>query len=751
MTTRMNTVVVGGGQAGLSVSHYLTQLAIEHVVLEQADGPGNAWRNHRWDSFTLNTPRWQSRVPGVRYGEDDPDGFMPKQEVVAHLDNLASRLPLRTRARVTSVTRDKRGDYVVTIGDGETIKARNVVMATGLYQTPKVPQLAHDFPASIQQLHSDNYRNPDQLLPGAVLVVGSAQSGAQIAEELYESGRRVFLATGRAGRTPRRYRGKDANWWFARMGQYDRKVSELPSSKAKFAGKPHISGTKGGHTINLHQFARDGVTLLGRLEGVDGDILKLRGDLHDNLAAADRAETEFVKAVDAYVAATRLSAPEETLPALRDGFDQNILTELDLDAAGITNVIWATGYGFDFAFVKLPVTDGDGFPVQARGVTAFPGLFFVGLPWLHTAKSGLIYGLAEDARYIAERIAERYDAAEDGNATTIAPQALSKEVRRSRAAKTWADRVMTLIWSSSLSLVLDGFGTHPIGSCPTASHDPRQDAPAVAPRFNMSRTFKMLASAAIISLSLTAGSAAEVPLSPHVSFVTTPASQLHLGMTADDVIGVMGQPETETDVTIGLTKIRQLEFTNAIPGLVILKDGRVSHVRLDPFRTEKSALPSFVRQAWPGLTSSAVRRALGEPSVALHHKFFGIEVDQWVFARAGDIEVSVFLRADRVIAKASGRDVPADLFRIDLPSLPDTESEGSMLKPRLGMTTGEIGRLYGAPLYRVDYVFNGQPASHVVYETSEKGTFTGVTLVDSVVTELEDLERTPGDPAFQGR
>ncbi len=146
-----------------------------------------------------------------------------------------------------------------------------------------------------------------------------------------------------------------------------------------------------------------------------------------------------------------------------------------------------------------------------------------------------------------------------------------------------------------------------------------------------------------------------------------------------------------------------------------------------------------------------MRRALGEPSVALHHKFFGIEVDQWVFARAGDIEVSVFLRADRVIAKASGRDVPADLFRIDLPSLPDTESEGSMLKPRLGMTTGEIGRLYGAPLYRVDYVFNGQPASHVVYETSEKGTFTGVTLVDSVVTELEDLERTPGDPAFQGR
>jgi len=272
----------------------MVQDAIEHVVLEQADGPGDAWRNHRWDSFTLNTPRWQSHVPGVRYREDDPDGFMPKHEVVAHLDNLASRLPLRTRARVSGVERDRRGDYVVTIDGGETIKARNVVVATGLYQTPKVPQVAHKLPTDIKQLHSDTYCNPSQLLPGAVLDIGSAQSGAQIAEELYESGRKVFLATGRAGRTPRRYRGKDANWWFARMGQYDRKVNELASPKAKFTGKPHISGTKGGHTINLHQFARDGVTLLGRLEGVESKILRLKGDLHDNLEAADRAEAEFV-------------------------------------------------------------------------------------------------------------------------------------------------------------------------------------------------------------------------------------------------------------------------------------------------------------------------------------------------------------------------------------------------------------------------------------------------------------------------
>jgi len=345
MTPFVNTVVVGGGQAGLAVSHYLTDHAINHVVLEQADRPADAWRNRRWDSFTPNTPRWQSRVPGVRYGDDDPDGFMPKHEVVAHLDELARRLPVRTRARVTNIRRyGGNGCYVIKTSEGETISAHNVVVATGLYQSPKIPALAQDLPSHIKQLHSDTYRNPDQLLPGAVLVVGSAQSGAQIAEELYESGRKVYLATGRAGRTPRRYRGKDANWWFARMGQYDRKVSELPSPKAKFSGKPHISGTKGGHTINLQQFARDGVTLLGRLAGVEGDIVRLKGDLHDNLATADRAEAEFVKAVDSYVASTGMSAPAEALPLLREGFDQGILMELDLAAAGITNVIWATGY-----------------------------------------------------------------------------------------------------------------------------------------------------------------------------------------------------------------------------------------------------------------------------------------------------------------------------------------------------------------------------------------------------------------------
>jgi putative flavoprotein involved in K+ transport len=244
----VNTVVIGGGQAGPSVSHYLKQLSVAHVVLEQADKPGEAWRNHRWDSFVLNTPRWQSRLPGVRYGEDDPDGFMPRREVVAHLDEIAQRLPVRTRARVVSVARNAAtGDYVVSIDRGEKIGARNVVVATGLHQTPKIPELGRGLPAGVRRLHSDSYRNPAQLLPGAVLVVGSAQSGAQIAEELYESGRKVYLATGRAGRTPRRYRGKDANWWFARMGHYDHKVSELSSPRKIWRQAAHLGHKRRPH------------------------------------------------------------------------------------------------------------------------------------------------------------------------------------------------------------------------------------------------------------------------------------------------------------------------------------------------------------------------------------------------------------------------------------------------------------------------------------------------------------------------
>ena len=711
MTTTVNTVIVGGGQAGLSVSHYLTKLSVDHLVLEQAGQAGDAWRNHRWDSFTLNTPRWQSRLPGVIYGEDDPDGFMPKREVVARFEDLARRLPVRYRARVTAIE-PQRGGYVVELDGAEKIEARNVVVATGLHQAPKIPAMSRNLPSGIKQLHSDSYRNPQQLPPGAVLVVGSAQSGAQIAEELYESGRKVYLAVGRAGRTPRRYRGKDANWWFARMGSYDRKVSELPSPKVKFSGKPHISGTRGGHTINLHQFARDGVTLIGRLAGIEGSVVKFAGDLHDNLAAADRAEAEFIKSVDDYIARTGLTAPEEALPVLRDGFVQPIVSELDLKAAGIVNVIWATGYSFDFSIVKLPVVDSDGFPVQTRGVSAHRGLFFVGLPWLHTAKSGLIYGIGEDASFIANRIGER----------------------RGRRDHLPGD------WDAPLQ--------PPAGSL-TSTPEARHLGKA------MLTLARVAVSAAALALSLPAAQAVErvkVPAPPHVNLLATTANQLYLGMPEEDARRVLGEHAQETEFATGGTGTRKLVLSGPVPGQVVLSEGKVSRVTLDAFRMDdKDALPPLLRKAWPGLADFAVRRALGEPADVLHHAFFGINIDQWVFSRVGEADVSVFLRDGRVVARAVGRDIPEDLFRVDLPSPPEPESEGRMPTPHLGMTASDIAKLYGPVKYRVDYIVNGQGASRVVFEPRDKGTFAVVTFVDGVATGLDDLGRLFDDPTFQGR
>jgi len=407
MAEFVQTIIICGGQAGLSLSYYLTRQGRDHVVLEQSSQPGNAWRNHRWDSFVLNTPNWQTRLPGAEYQGDDPDGFMSRDEVVTYLEQYIKsfHLPVRYCVRATKVEQNSRcHSYCVTTNRGTSAQACNVVIATGLYQEPKIPAFSADFPSDIKQLHSDTYHNPEQLLPGAVLVVGSAQSGCQIAEELYQSGRKVYLAVGRAGRVPRRYRGKDSNWWSDKIGIYDRTVDELPSPRAKFFGKPHISGKGRGHTLNLHQFARDGVMLLGHLQGVDNGKIILAPDLKQNLASADKFEADFIAAVEAYIAKTKMEVPGESLPILRDGFDLEVITELDLKSVGITNVIWATSYKFDFSFVDLPIVDSDGYPVQKRGVTNYPGLYFVGLPWLHNAKSGLIYGVGGDAAYIALQI-----------------------------------------------------------------------------------------------------------------------------------------------------------------------------------------------------------------------------------------------------------------------------------------------------------------------------------------------------------
>jgi putative flavoprotein involved in K+ transport len=404
MTEHIDTIIVGGGQGGLSTSYHLTQQGREHVILEQAGQVAEVWRN-RWNSFTLITPNWMIRLPGAEYQGEDPDGFTARDEVVAYFEEYTERfdLPIRYGIRVTSVEPIEAGYRVST--DEAEFEAANVVIATGMYQQPKIPPFSTNLPSEIRQLHSSEYRNPETLPDGAVLVVGSAQSGCQIAEELYQSGRKVYLSVGSAARVPRRYRGKDVTRWFDELGFYDRTVDQLPSPKAKFAGSVHGTGKDGGHTINLHQFARDGVVLIGHIQDVQEDRIELAPDLTENLAKADKFEADLVKQVDEYVEKIGLDMPIETLPELRDGYEAEVILELDLKSVGITSVIWATGYKFDFSMVKLSVFDEDGYPVQKRGVTEYPGLYFVGLPFLHTGKSGLLSGVGDDAAHVVSAIA----------------------------------------------------------------------------------------------------------------------------------------------------------------------------------------------------------------------------------------------------------------------------------------------------------------------------------------------------------
>lgn len=403
---KIETIIVGGGQAGLSTSYHLKQLGSEHVIFEQADKAGNVWRNDRWDSFTLVTPNWTIQLPGAHYDGDYPDGFLKKAEIVAYFEHYVEKfnLPVQFNAKVLDIAPldDGKGYEVKT--SSRTYQAGNVVMATGSFQKPKISVFSADIPADILQLHSGQYRNPGQLPEGAVLVVGSAQSGMQIAEELYQNGRMVYMCTCSAARIPRRYRGRDIFSWLADSGFMDQTVDKLPSPRARLAGNPHLSGSSGGHSLNLHQFARDGVKLLGHIAGAqDGKVL-LHSDLNENLAKADQVEQDITGMIDRYIESNGINAPQETLPNLQDAYSTEEITELDLKTEKISTVIWAMGYISDYRLVRLPLTDEDGFPIQHRGITQYPGLYFVGMTWLYKRKSPLFLGVGEDAEYIASHM-----------------------------------------------------------------------------------------------------------------------------------------------------------------------------------------------------------------------------------------------------------------------------------------------------------------------------------------------------------
>lgn len=403
MTEQINTVIIGAGQAGLAVSYCLTQQKRQHVLLEK-NRIGEAWRSGRWDSFTLVSPNWTLKLPGFHYQGGDPEGFLTRDEVVRYLEDYAAlfNAPVRTGAAVTCVQGAADG-FIVETSQGH-IQASNVVVATGAFQKPSIPPYSTRIEPHIRQMHSSQYRSPADLPAGAVLVVGSAQSGCQIAEELYQQGRRVYLCTGKGARLPRPYRGRDVFHWVQELGLFDKTVDKLESPAERFDPNPQLTGRGGGRALNLHQFALDGVVLLGRLQGADGTRLAIAGDLMDNLASADQPEAEFKKAVDSYIEQSGLQAPKDNQPELRAGYDCEVITELDLEVEGITSIIWATGYSFDFSWLRFPIFDEFGYPLHQRGVTPVPGLFFIGLLWLHTSKSNLFFGMDEDAEHIAGQL-----------------------------------------------------------------------------------------------------------------------------------------------------------------------------------------------------------------------------------------------------------------------------------------------------------------------------------------------------------
>ncbi|CCH32775.1 NAD(P)/FAD-dependent oxidoreductase [Actinosynnema sp. NPDC047251] len=410
---RIDTLVIGGGQAGLAMSYWLTGAGVEHLVLDRRDRLGGSWHD-RWDEFHLVLPNFTIQLPGMPYDGDDPDGYMARDEVVAHLARYAAGFdpPARLGTEVTRLTAAD-GDLVANAG-GTTFRARDVVLATGPYPRAKIPAASDHVSAHVQQLHSGDYRRPGQLADGGVLVVGAGQSGAQIAEELHRAGREVHLAVSTFATAPRRYRGRDIGWWLLQVHLHGAEVGVVlkpPPPAARFDRNPLLSGQGGGHSIDLRQLARDGVALHGRLESADGTKVRFHDDLAERLAFG---EAQFDKTqrrlFDAYAAAAGLDVPPDDRRPTDDSPVRDAGTELDLADAGIGSVVWATGYRLDFGWVDLPVFDEYGFPRHTRGVTTHPGLYAVGLPWLHSMASSVVVGAGADAAHIVEHIVDRREA-----------------------------------------------------------------------------------------------------------------------------------------------------------------------------------------------------------------------------------------------------------------------------------------------------------------------------------------------------
>jgi putative flavoprotein involved in K+ transport len=414
-------LIIGAGQAGLSVSYYLKERGIEHVVLDQNEA-FSAWSEARWDTFCLVTPNWQCQLPGYPYRGDDPEGFMIKHEILEYLEGFRASFspPIRehtTVVRVRRASQRERGRFVITTSDGELF-ADQVVVATGGYHHPRIPDFANELPIHIQQIHSAKYMNPQGLPEGAVLVVGTGQSGCQIAEDLKLAGRKVHLSVGSAPRCARRYRGRDVVEWLERMGYYDIPFDQCPDrDQVRDKTNHYVTGRDGGHDLDLRQFALEGMHLYGSLRGISQGTLHFAPDLRTNLDDADDTYNRINRSIDAFIARQGFEAPppSEYLPVWSPEAE---IANLCCDAEGIRSVVWCTGFEPDYAWLEVPVFRERGHPVHERGVTAVEGMYFIGLPWLYTWGSGRFAAIARDSRYLVteleavERRSAKYQVAE---------------------------------------------------------------------------------------------------------------------------------------------------------------------------------------------------------------------------------------------------------------------------------------------------------------------------------------------------
>jgi putative flavoprotein involved in K+ transport len=402
-TTRTDTLVVGAGQAGVAMSEHLTKLGVPHLVLER-ERIAERWRSMRWDSLVANGPAWHDRFPGLQFDIDD-DAFPGKEQVAAYFEAYARSFnaPIRTGVEVHKVRRNaNRPGFSVETSEG-VIEANRVVAATGPFQRPVIPAIAPQ-DERLLQIHSADYRNPQQLPAGAVLVVGAGSSGTQIADELMQSGRQVYLSVGAHGRPPRSYRNRDFCWWLGVLGEWDQ---ETPK-----AGREHVtiavSGAYGGKTIDFRRLAHQGMTLVGLTRSFDNGVVQFADDLADNIRRGDENYLALLDAADAYIARNGLDLPEEpearVIPADPACMTEP-LRELDLIDAGVTSIIWATGFATDFSWLEADTFDANGKPQHQRGVSREPGIYFLGLPWLSRRGSSFIWGVWHDAKHVADHIA----------------------------------------------------------------------------------------------------------------------------------------------------------------------------------------------------------------------------------------------------------------------------------------------------------------------------------------------------------